>query len=77
MLLAQDKDKNEAFKIASVTVRIKCPANRQSRIQSLVLQNDSFLVLLEIDGALNHKLKKTKNKKLTTTKIENNIIQSS
>ena len=34
MLLVQDKDKNEAFKIASVTVRKKRPANHQSRIQS-------------------------------------------
>ena len=33
MLLVQDKDENEAFKIASVTVRIKWPANHQSRIQ--------------------------------------------
>lgn len=33
MLLVQDKDKNEAFKIASVTVRIKWPTNHQSKIQ--------------------------------------------
>ena len=36
MLLAHDKDKNEAFKITSVTVRKKCPANHQSRIQSRI-----------------------------------------
>lgn len=33
MLLVQDKDKNEAFKIASVTVRIKWPAKHESVIQ--------------------------------------------
>lgn len=38
ILLIQDQDKNEAFKIASVTVRIKWPANHQSTIQPHIIK---------------------------------------